>query len=421
MKNLKHSIVACIAVAMISSLAVSQVKGTQNGSSAPVLLTSGGVKNVLNVPAQADTAESDGGAPVENEEVPFDTDEAVLSEHMIDEITEEKSDPQEEYVKLAYGTLAVREAPSEEAQVIDQIDAKTEVKIYESTEGWYKIAYGQGQTGYVPSEHMTEDKEEAEDAAMHYDHYNKARVATNSQPINVRSKADKDSSVITTLDKGTEVIVQVQQGDFIKVYYGSEYNEGYIAAEGLEIIDDSWIPKETVADKIEAIAEKKRQEEQERVREAVQRAEFAAASSSAKTANKKTEQSAVSTPASSNKGQALVNEAKKYLGVKYVWGGTSPSGFDCSGLVQYCARKLGISVSRTSSAQAGNGKAVSRSNLQPGDLVFFQRGGRVHHVGIYVGNGNMIHAPQTGDVVKISSIDTPYRQRSYAGARRITG
>ena len=109
----------------------------------------------------------------------------------------------------------------------------------------------------------------------------------------------------------------------------------------------------------------------------------------------------------------------QYLGVPYVWGGTSPSGFDCSGLVQYVCRQNGISVPRVAASQRGAGTYVSRENLQPGDLVFFSNGGGISHVGIYVGNGNMIHAPQTGDVVKISSIETSYRISHYAGAVRV--
>ena len=111
---------------------------------------------------------------------------------------------------------------------------------------------------------------------------------------------------------------------------------------------------------------------------------------------------------------AIADIAYNYLGVPYVWGGTSPSGFDCSGLVQYCCRQAGISVSRTSSSQYYDGTPVSRDNLQAGDLVFF--GSDLHHVGIYVGGGSFIHAPQTGDVVKVSSLSS---RSDYYGACRV--
>lgn len=123
--------------------------------------------------------------------------------------------------------------------------------------------------------------------------------------------------------------------------------------------------------------------------------------------------------ASTKLGQEIVNTAAKYLGVDYVWGGTTPDGFDCSGLVQYVMKSLGINVSRTSQEQIKNGVPVSKGDLQAGDLVFFESNGDVHHVGIYVGNGMMIHAPRTGDVVRYQSIETPYYQSEYAGARRV--
>ena len=123
--------------------------------------------------------------------------------------------------------------------------------------------------------------------------------------------------------------------------------------------------------------------------------------------------------ASTELGRAIVNTAAKYLGVPYVWGGTTPDGFDCSGLVQYVLNSLGIDVSRTSQQQIKDGVSVAKGDLQPGDLVFFEKNGDVHHVGIYVGNGMMIHAPRTGEVVSYQSIETPYYQSEYAGARRV--
>ena len=117
-------------------------------------------------------------------------------------------------------------------------------------------------------------------------------------------------------------------------------------------------------------------------------------------------------------GQQIVNEASKYLGVPYVWGGTTPSGFDCSGLVQYIMKGLGIDISRVTQTQCKEGTPVAKGDLQPGDLVFFENNGDVHHVGIYIGSGQMIHAPHTGDVVRVADMTSPYYTASYYCARR---
>ena len=110
-----------------------------------------------------------------------------------------------------------------------------------------------------------------------------------------------------------------------------------------------------------------------------------------------------STVTGSASAQAVIAEAKKYLGVPYKWGGSTPSGFDCSGFTSYVYKKFGISLPRTSRAQQNVGTQVSLSNVQPGDLVFM--GKPAYHVGIYIGGGQYIHAPQTGDVVKIASFN----------------
>ena len=122
------------------------------------------------------------------------------------------------------------------------------------------------------------------------------------------------------------------------------------------------------------------------------------------------------TPVPKSKGEQAVDIIKKYLGVPYVWGGTSPSGFDCSGLVQYVYKQLGINISRTSYTQVNDGRKVDKSELKAGDLVFFAKQGDVHHVGMYIGNGQFIHAPQTGEVVKVSDLSD---RNDYYTARRI--
>jgi cell wall-associated NlpC family hydrolase len=111
----------------------------------------------------------------------------------------------------------------------------------------------------------------------------------------------------------------------------------------------------------------------------------------------------------------VVGIAMGYLGVPYVYGGASPSGFDCSGFVMYVFGQIGVSLPHNAAAQYGAGTPVDRSQLQPGDLVFFNGLG---HVGIYVGGGSFIHSPHTGDVVKISSM-TGWYASTYVGARRL--
>ena len=109
----------------------------------------------------------------------------------------------------------------------------------------------------------------------------------------------------------------------------------------------------------------------------------------------------------------VVGVAMQYLGTPYVWAGASPGGFDCSGLVQYVFSQVGVSLPHNAAAQYGYGTPVSIGDLQPGDLVFFSGLG---HVGIYIGGGQFIHAPHTGDVVKISSLS---EHGGYVGARRL--
>lgn len=109
----------------------------------------------------------------------------------------------------------------------------------------------------------------------------------------------------------------------------------------------------------------------------------------------------------------VVNIAKRYLGAPYLWAASGPNRFDCSGFTMFVYRQVGVSLPHSSRAQIGCGERVSRGDLQPGDLVFF--GGPIHHVGIYVGGGMYIHAPKTGDVVKISSLGS---RGDFAGACR---
>ena len=107
----------------------------------------------------------------------------------------------------------------------------------------------------------------------------------------------------------------------------------------------------------------------------------------------------------SEKAKSIINEAQKYLGVPYLWGGTTPSGFDCSGLMQYVFAANGVNIPRISQDQQSFAKPISTTQLKPGDLVF-NKSANATHVGMYIGNDMYIHAPHTGDVVKISQLST---------------
>ncbi len=128
-------------------------------------------------------------------------------------------------------------------------------------------------------------------------------------------------------------------------------------------------------------------------------------------ATAETPEGAVVVPSSSYGG--AVGVALSFVGTPYVWGGASPGGFDCSGLVMYAFGSVGVSLPHSSYALWNVGVSVPRDQLQAGDLVFFNGLG---HVGIYMGGGQFVHAPQTGDVVKVSSIDS---HGGYVGARRV--
>ncbi len=123
--------------------------------------------------------------------------------------------------------------------------------------------------------------------------------------------------------------------------------------------------------------------------------------------------------AGSAAGTRVVDLAEQMVGVPYVWGGASPKGFDCSGLVFYAYSETGLFIPRTSLEQFRAARPVALDSAQPGDLVFFRIGSDVSHVGIYVGDNRFIHSPETGQSVKITSLDHQFYRKHFAGAGRI--
>jgi cell wall-associated NlpC family hydrolase len=119
--------------------------------------------------------------------------------------------------------------------------------------------------------------------------------------------------------------------------------------------------------------------------------------------------------------ERAADEAVKLVGAPYRYGGMSPKGFDCSGLVLYSYRQAGVTLPHSTEQQRHLGKPVRRSELRPGDLVFFDQRGKKHgHVALYVGNGEMVHAPSSGKRVRRDRLDSPYWKKHLSEARRVS-
>ena len=212
----------------------------------------------------------------------------------------------------------------------------------------------------------------------------------NAADVRLRSESSTSSSILATLSKGTAVTVLAQSDG----WYAVSCNDttGYVAQQYVTMGDS--LPADTTTD------------------------DGAADDNSA---NDSTADDSSSVP-SSGSGSSAVSIAYQYLGVPYVYGGASPSGFDCSGFTMYVYSQLGISLPHGATPQLNYGASVSRSDLQPGDLVFFSDYGyAASHVGIYVGDGQFIHASSSssnGYCVCVSSLTSGYYDSHYAGARR---
>lgn len=219
----------------------------------------------------------------------------------------------------------------------------------------------------------------------------------NAGTVNLRKEPSSSAEIVTTLTLNTEVTVISEDAGWTRVKSG-EY-EGYIATT---LLSDTK-QEETVTSRSSGIREEMANTEE--------------------VASKETENATTEPPSSTGSqdgatGSAVVEKAKQYLGAKYVYGGTSPSGFDCSGFTYYIYKQFGITLNRTAAAQYSNGVSVSRDNLQLGDLIMFGKSG-INHVGIYMGGGTIIHAANPSRGVTTDTINSGYYNTNYVGARRV--
>ena len=308
--------------------------------------------------------------------------------------TENTNDIELGEYKIAENTK-LKLIPSINATDVIELKADETVQVTEIINGWVCVET-QTAKGWLRKEKIKKDEPVQEEQQVVQEPVQQTPIKTqytNSTTVNVRQEENTTSSILTTIALNTEVQVYSEANGWSKVKVNNV--EGYISTS---LLSDT---------------------KQETSRsEATTRKSSSTKTKSTKTTSAQTTAQATSVPACSN-GSSIVATAKQYLGYKYVYGGSSPStGFDCSGFTSYVFKQHGISLSRTAAGQYGNGVAVSRANLQPGDLVMFGKSG-INHVAIYIGGGQIIHASTPSTGVRIDSLTTGYYNNNYAGARRI--
>ena len=262
------------------------------------------------------------------------------------------------------------------------------------------------QTVEQPTENETDqtptEKEEKQEEPKETEETKLNKVGyVSTDGLRVRKGPSTDTEEINSLSKNDKVEIVGQSGNWYKIEFDGEI--GYVSAK---YISDTKVTETTSRSGSTLKKENEAQEEEIPVTEETT----------------KTEETSAVEKTSGTTGAQVVEYAKQYLGYKYVSGGASPStGFDCSGFTTYVYKHFGVSLNRTSSGQNNNGVAVAKSDLQPGDLVIFNNDANttIGHVGIYIGDGNFIHASNPSDGVKITTLTTGYYQKRYVGARRV--
>ena len=268
--------------------------------------------------------------------------------------------------------LNVRKGPGTSYSKITKLSKGTAVTVHSTSNGWSKIT-ANGVEGYVSSEYLSSKKPSSSNGSTST---TKTMYVTPDVGLNVRKGPGTSYSKITKLSKGTAVTVHSTSNGWSKITANGV--EGYASSEYLSSTKPS-------------------------------------------TGSSDSSNSSGSTSSSVN---AVLNLAAKQLGKPYVWGAQGPSSFDCSGLTYYVYKNAaGVTLPRVSSDQSRYGTTVSKSNLKAGDLVFFDtsgsNNGAVSHVGIYVGNGEMIHASSSKEKIVQVSIETSYWNNAYVRAKRV--
>ena len=285
---------------------------------------------------------------------------------------------------VSASSLNVRSTPSTSGAKVTSLSSGTQVNILESLDGWYRIE-ANGKTGYVSSQYVTvsqpeqatespapsqpepepqpaptvDPQPEAQPQPETPTQDSKTYGMVSASVLNVRSGPGSSHEKVASLSSGAQVEILEKLDGWYRI------ENGYVSSEYIIMLDGSMSALQA----------------------------------------------------------EIVAFARTFLGCAYVYGGNGPKSFDCSGLTKYVYKHFGYNINRTATQQLKNGVAVSKENLQPGDLVFFNSTNndinKATHVGIYIGNGQFLHASNKKVGVTITSLSDAYRVRTYTTARRI--
>ncbi|MGL5693738.1 MAG: SH3 domain-containing protein [Peptostreptococcaceae bacterium] len=279
--------------------------------------------------------------------------------------------------------LNVRSGASTTHSIIGKLYKGDKVDVLNSSSGWYKVKLSNGKTGWCSSEYITIGSSSNDNSNNNNNNNNETPESiksgtVNTSTLNVRSGAGTSYSIIDKVHKGDKVDVLSSSSGWYKVKL-SNGKTGWCSSEYITIgsttnpSNPDVPPTEDSSDNL-------------------------------------------------SKVDAVIELARKQIGKPYEWGATGPNSFDCSGLTSYVYKNgANYNLPRTSTEQSKVGTTVSKSNLKPGDLIFSSTNGtgNVSHVGIYIGNNEMIHAPKPGQNVHIVKINTSYWNNVYLHSKRI--
>lgn len=362
----------------------------------------------------------------EDKTTTVETSNNEMENVQVDNTSTETSNTVSEEIELEKGKYKLLEntklkvIPLISSIELDEVNKDVEVEVTEILNDWAKIKTSEGKEGWVlrkrtastgevvvlfglledtetttknesPTDtNITSNNEKSENETENKTENKTKIMYVNSQTTNLRQKADKTSQIIKQVSINTQVTVISTNNGW--AYVDVNGTKGYIAETLLSSSkQETSRGTMTERDSTDVKTETKTQ-----------------------TASSNTETTKETT--SSQTGSSVISYAKQFLGSKYVYGGTTASGFDCSGFTQYVYKHFGVTLNRTAAAQYSNGTSVT--NLQAGDLVMFGKSG-INHVGIYIGGNTFIHAANPGRGVTTDTLASGYYKTNYVGARRI--